>query len=93
MDDLAPRVVANGAYAIFEGMTWPLPAERMGDLEWKLRYANEALTREDLLYAASVINGYRQLIVHDTQKIRNGKIQQIRRALSALEQSSTGETK
>lgn len=51
----------------FDGMCFPLPDP---DLEYGLRYSNRSLTREDMLYLASVLNAYRSLI-NKTQKNRN----------------------
>lgn len=46
----------------FDGMCWPLPGERCDDIEWKLRYASDSMTREDQLLAASILSAYRQMI-------------------------------
>lgn len=84
--DVEPRIVANGAYTTFEGMTWALPGELMNDCAWRLRYGKP--TPEDLMYAAGIIEGYCQLTVIDNQTVRNGKIRQIRKAYK--KQSSIG---
>lgn len=56
-------------YVVFEEptkeMVWPLPDQ---DLNWTLRYGNP--TREQLLYAASILSAYHQAVV-DPQKKRN----------------------
>jgi len=40
-----------------DGTLWPHPVAA-GELEWRLRYDHAALTREDLLRAASMISAY-----------------------------------
>lgn len=51
----------------FDDMCFPLPDP---DLEYALRYSTKVLSREDMLYLASVLNVYRALI-NKTQKDRN----------------------
>ena len=53
---------------VADGMTWPQPGEAMGEVEWRMRYNKPS--REDILYAASVMSAYRQM-VWDTQRKRN----------------------
>lgn len=67
-------------YANFSGMCWPLP-DGAGDesVSYKLRYAPEALTKEDQLYAASILNAYDALI-DGTQEYRNKAVKGIREA-------------
>lgn len=73
------RTTANGGFAFFEDMTWPCPGKRMGDLEWTLRYGTP--TREDLLYAASIVASFGQMVANDTVKRRNKNITQLRLAM------------
>lgn len=47
-------------YRSFKDMTWPCPGERMGEIEWQLRYGEPS--RKDLLSAASVLAAYQHLI-------------------------------
>lgn len=71
-------------YQFFDGMTWPTPDCLMGEdksLNWKLRYAPDTLTKNDLVNIASYIGAYDQLIVHDTLKRSNKKISQLRKEL------------
>lgn len=60
----------------FEDMTWPNPDDPAA-VAWYLRYGTP--TREHLLWAASVIGAYRQLIEVD-QRTRATRVRQIRRA-------------
>ncbi|NKY60405.1 hypothetical protein [Nocardia flavorosea] len=63
-----------------DGSTWPV-MEHDPDLdavEWRLRYASDHLTREDLLYAASVMSAYRHLVYEASQK----RVALVRRELS-----------
>lgn len=56
----------------FDGTAWPVPGDRLRDLEHALRYApkDACFDMEDRLLAASVINAYFTL-VWQTQKRRN----------------------
>ncbi len=40
--------------------TWPLPDERLGEVEWQLRYGEP--TTGDRMVAASVLAAYREII-------------------------------
>ena len=42
--------------------TWPAVDEALGELEWRFRYAPEAVTPQDLGCAASVLSAYRELV-------------------------------
>lgn len=44
----------------FDGQTWPVPGERMDEVEWQLRYGEP--TAQARLIAASVLAAYRTLI-------------------------------
>lgn len=65
---MSARLIGNNTYVHTEEHgNWPAPfsgeGSAMGDLNHKLRYsAHEYITREDLLYAASIISAYRELI-------------------------------
>jgi hypothetical protein len=56
------------SYATFNGMAWPVPSERLDEVQWRMRYARESLTPEDLLLAASVICAYSELVMCETAK-------------------------
>jgi len=56
-------------FASFDGMCWPLPSERLGEIEYKMRYDN-VFTRSDMLIAASVLNAYRELVTCSAEKRR-----------------------
>jgi hypothetical protein len=68
-------------YVCFDGMTWPNP-KASDDLEWRLRYAAESITREDQLVMASFLAAYRGLISMPSRR-RNQRVGQIRRAVVA----------
>lgn len=42
-------------FQIFDGMTWPTPDP---NLDWRLRFAPDSVTRQDQLYLASVLSAY-----------------------------------
>lgn len=46
----------------FNGMRWPAPCDRLGDLEWRLRHFPDSITGSDRMVAASVIQAYQYLI-------------------------------
>lgn len=58
-NDLQPAPFRN-----FNGMCWPVPCERLEDLEHSLRYKpiDAVFTMQDRLLAASVIAAYEDLI-------------------------------
>jgi len=57
MSDNEPK-----AYATFDGMAWPMPCEQLDELQWRMRYSPESLSRSDMLLAASVLCAYSNLI-------------------------------
>jgi hypothetical protein len=84
----------TSAYVTFpaedgSSVCWPNPLDPM-EVEWALRYSRESgdslfgtqpsLTREQQLYAASVISAYCKLFGL-SQRTRNLRIEQIRREL------------
>lgn len=62
------KVLPGGGYVNFNHMTWPLPGERMGELEQTLRYSTP--TVQDQMYAASIVSAYRQLVADPETKRR-----------------------
>lgn len=56
------------SFVSFEGMTWELPGEYMSEVEYALRWGTP--TKQQLLYAASVIAAYRQMIADPEPKRR-----------------------
>jgi hypothetical protein len=63
------RVIGqHRSYATFDGMVWNLPGEYMSDVEWALRYGQP--TKQQLLYAAGVIEAYRQMVADPEEKRR-----------------------
>lgn len=64
--------------------TFPSPIEPFSDesgVGWKLRYAPSSLTREDQMYAASVLDAYAYLVCEMTAKDRQSVVSEIRRQL------------
>jgi hypothetical protein len=55
-------------YAAFDGMAWPVPSPRLDEIQWRMRYARESLTPEDLLVAASVLCAYSEIVSCDAAK-------------------------
>jgi hypothetical protein len=67
-----------------DGSTWPRPALESDpgvSVEWKLRHTPGALTREDRMFAASVLHAYNYLLCDMTQKRRNTICREIRQQL------------
>lgn len=67
----------------FDGMCWPAPGERLGEISWSLRYADFAAlssdeTKQAQLVAASVIDAYQELI-HLPAKRRDAIIRELRK--------------
>ena len=63
-------------YRSFDGMCWPAPCERLGEIEWRARYATPA--RSDLLMMASVLAAYQELIGMPSKK-RDRIIKELRK--------------
>lgn len=68
----------DGAWARFDEMTWPMPSERLDEVEHTLRYGEPS--RSDLLKAASVIAAYRQM-VSDPRRKRDAVVRRLREAM------------
>ncbi|WAY18422.1 hypothetical protein OF855_24605 [Mycolicibacterium fortuitum] len=63
---------------------FPTPIEPESDecsVGWKLTHAPQHLTREDQLYAASVIQAYAYLVCEMTAKDRQSVVSEIRRRM------------
>lgn len=71
----------NSSYASFDGMIWTLPGEHMSEVEHALRYGTP--TKQQLLYAAGVIEAYRQM-VWDPETKRRRVVRNLRRAQRAI---------
>jgi hypothetical protein len=62
--------------------TLPSPIETVSDqngVGWKLRYAPQTLTKEDQMYAASILDAYAYLVCEMTAKDRQSVVSEIRR--------------
>jgi hypothetical protein len=66
-------------HAHFDFMAWPLPNAKAGEIEWRLRHGQA--TQSDLLFAASVMSAYRQM-VNDPVKKRQKVVAVLRRLAS-----------
>ena len=51
-----PDIKKGPHYAHFDGMCWPLPSERIRDIDYKMRHFPQGLTRGDILLAAEDID-------------------------------------
>ena len=66
-------------YLALREMAWPNP-QACGDLDWRLRYAKESITRGDQLVLASITSAYVELITC-TAKKRASVVRQIKEAM------------
>jgi hypothetical protein len=62
----------------FNGMTWPTPSEAMSQLSWRLTWAPESISKEEMLVLAALISAYRELINLPTMT-RNERIRELRK--------------
>lgn len=71
---------AVGAYLHDGERSLPDPrSERLAEVEWRFRYASEAVERHDLMLAASVISAYREMLTR-TDQFALGLRRMVRRA-------------
>ena len=66
---------------------WPNPAgEEYKDLAWRLRYAQDGLTKSDLYNAATVMNTYSDLVLNPALILKTiqRKISGIRKAIKSI---------
>jgi hypothetical protein len=54
------RVIGKGGFVSFDQMTWDRPSEYMNDVAYALTWGTP--TKQQLLYAAGVIEAYKELI-------------------------------
>lgn len=52
--------MSKDLYAHFDSMCWPVPNAAAGEVEWRLRHGYAS--KQDIMYAASVMAAYRQMI-------------------------------
>ena len=78
-DSDRPAIIPSRAASFrrFDGMVWPNPNDP-NEVQWRLRYGKP--TREDILFAASVMSAYSQLVA-DPQRRRNEKVRGLREAM------------
>lgn len=72
------KMSPNGAWAQFDNMSWPVPGGRLDALEYLLRYGGPS--HSDLLWAASVIAAYRQMVM-DPRTKREHVIRTLRKVM------------
>ena len=70
---LEAKLINDSGYVQVDNqMTFPNPHnEKVNNIEWKMRYAPEKISRGEMLVAASVFSAYRELVVHKNQRDRN----------------------
>ena len=66
------------AYRHFEGMVWPVPGERLDELEWLLRFSDSAVSMSDRLVIASYLSAYRELVALPG-KLRDARVRELRK--------------
>lgn len=72
------KVVGKGSVARFDGMSWPVPGERLDEVEHALRYGTPS--RSEMLLAASVLEAYRQMVT-DPRTKREHVIRTLRKVM------------
>ncbi|MGL6351182.1 MAG: hypothetical protein ACRC2U_15335, partial [Aeromonas sp.] len=72
--------VRPGPFRHFDGMCWPVPGDRMDELERSLRFAPDgaALSMSDRVVIASFLSAYRQLVVLPV-RLRNARARELRK--------------
>ena len=55
-------------FANFGEMSWPMPSERLADVESKLRHCPGEASQCDMMLAASVLAAYRELVLCSSRK-------------------------
>lgn len=63
-----------------DGMVWPDPRDPR-ELEWRLRYAPDSITRADQLALASIVHAYGYLVYLDA-RTRQKRVMQVREAVT-----------
>lgn len=77
---IAKKLTSMPTRAVLDdGTIWPLAGEEMRELEWKLRYAPEAITAAERYDIAGIINAYMQT-ANVTQKRRNSVFSALKQA-------------
>jgi hypothetical protein len=69
-----------GAYRHFEGMTWPVPGERLDELESALRFAERGavFSISERLVIASFLSAYRELVALPA-RVRDARVRELRK--------------
>ena len=66
--------------AHFDGMAWPIPDEKISDVNWRLRHQQGEISINDRLIAASILSAYADLIAK-TNKERNHIVSNIKNSI------------
>lgn len=74
-------------YRSFDGMCWPAPSEKMGEISWRATHGTP--TRTDLLVAASVMNAYQELIGMSAKR-RDKIIKELRKGPGIVRAAQAG---
>ena len=72
-------------YTYFDDRCFPIPDKKYRDLAWRLRYAQDSITKNEMFYLASVLNSY-DYIMHNTNKDNAHVVKKVRESLSMLVQ-------
>jgi hypothetical protein len=77
------------SYVYDEGCVWPRTIERKDDsVEWRLRYSPNPPSREDVLFAASVMSAY-SCLIWTTDKKRRKVIKMLRDVEGAVNDANS----
>jgi len=77
------KIISNGDYIKIDDMVFPNPvSEKNYDLEWRARFSSDILSNTDILYVASVMSAYRELI-QMSQRKRNSICSEIRNTVKS----------
>ena len=77
------------SYVHFDGMAWPDP-RFAADVNWRLRYSPQSITRSDQLVLASIADAY-TTIISMTQRERNSRAARIKKESDAAIDRTTKE--
>ena len=74
------RPVRPSAYRHFEGMCWPVPGDRLDELESALRFSPDgaALSMSDRMVIASYLSAYRELVALPG-RLRDARVRELRK--------------
>lgn len=82
------KILADGAFASFEGMCWTIPSQRLANIAHKVTWGTPS--KEEMQILASLVSCYATLI-EMPEKMRRVRIRQLRKALKLAATSARGE--